>query len=83
LNDHGLHVDRTSQDHLMVRGQDLRVAHIYTDINGSWFGVISSSILKKMTQRLPTLVIGLIAIGTDAACSAKMVRRAFAEAFVF
>jgi hypothetical protein len=82
LNDHGLHVDRISQDHLMVRGQDLRVAHIYTDINGSWFGVISSSILK-MTQRLPTLVIGLIAIGTDAACSAKMVRRAFAKAFVF
>ena len=78
MSDHGLHVDRTSQDHLMVRGQDLRVAYIY-----SWFGVISSSILKKMTQRLPTLVIGLIAIGTDAACSAKMVRRAFAEAFVF
>jgi hypothetical protein len=67
----------------MVRGQDLRVAHLCTDITGSWFGVISSSILKKMTQRLPTLVIGLIAIGTDAARSAKMVCRAFAEAFVF
>lgn len=83
MNDHGLHVDRISQDHLMVRGQDLRVAHLYTDITGSWFGAIISSILKKMTQRLPTLVIGLIAIGTDAACSAKMVRRAFAKAFVF
>ena len=83
MSNHGLHVDRTSQDHLMVRGQDLRVAYIYSDITDSWFGVISSSILKKMTQRLPTLVIGLIAIGTDAACSTKMVRRAFAEAFIF
>jgi hypothetical protein len=82
LSDHRLHVDRTSQDHRIVRGQDLRVAYTYSDITDSWFGVISSSILK-MTQRLPTLVIGLIAIGTDAACSAKMVRRAFAEAFVF
>jgi len=82
LSHHRLHVDRTSQDHLIVRGQDLRVAYTYSDNTDSWFGVISSSILK-MTQRLPTLVVDLIAIGTDAACTAKTVLRAFAEAFVF
>ena len=32
---------------------------------------------------LPTFVIGLIATGTDAACRAQLVRRAFAEALSF